>query len=138
MKDGRTPLFIACAKGHVDAARLLLEKGATVDRADKTVRRRCQSRKAKDHSSIVALLEEHQGSDHLRSFRVGGVEGVFKATCGVNRAAFSFNQPFCEKKKKRVFQPRLELVRVLGIGRTGVTRGNQPAALRSKSDSWRG
>ena len=46
-------------------------------------------------------------------------------------------EPFCEKKK-RAFQPRLELVRVLGIGRTGVTRGDHPAALRSKSDSWRG
>ena len=28
-----TPLYIACQNGHVDAARLLLEKGAEVDRA---------------------------------------------------------------------------------------------------------
>ena len=28
-----TPLLIACSKGHVDAARLLLDKGAEVDRA---------------------------------------------------------------------------------------------------------
>ena len=35
MEDGRTPLHIACENGQVDAARLLLEKGAEVDRADK-------------------------------------------------------------------------------------------------------
>jgi ankyrin repeat protein len=29
--DGTTPLFAACEKGHVDAARLLLERGAVVD-----------------------------------------------------------------------------------------------------------
>ena len=34
MKDGRTPLWTACSKGHVDAARLLLEKGAEVDKAE--------------------------------------------------------------------------------------------------------
>ena len=32
MKDGATPLYIACQNGHVDAARLLLERGAEVDR----------------------------------------------------------------------------------------------------------
>ena len=31
--QGRTPLFVACEKGHVDAAWLLLKKGAEVDRA---------------------------------------------------------------------------------------------------------
>ena len=30
---GRTPLFIACQEGQIDAARLLLDKGAEVDRA---------------------------------------------------------------------------------------------------------
>ena len=33
MKDGWTPLYVACENGHVDAARLLLDKGAEVDRA---------------------------------------------------------------------------------------------------------
>ena len=32
---GRTPLWLACQDGHVDAARLLLDKGADVNRADK-------------------------------------------------------------------------------------------------------
>ena len=31
--EGRTPLYVACTKGHIDAARLLLDKGAAVDRA---------------------------------------------------------------------------------------------------------
>ena len=30
-----TPLYIACEKGHIDVARLLLEKGANVDKAKK-------------------------------------------------------------------------------------------------------
>ena len=34
-KQGATPLYIACFNGHVDAARLLLENGAEVDRAMK-------------------------------------------------------------------------------------------------------
>ena len=43
-KDGWTPLYIACWNGHVDAARLLLDNGAEVDRADgRTVGRRCTS-----------------------------------------------------------------------------------------------
>ena len=33
--EPKTPLFIACEAGNVDAARLLLDNGATVDRADK-------------------------------------------------------------------------------------------------------
>ena len=32
--QGRTPLYAACEHGHVDAARLLLDKGAEVDRAN--------------------------------------------------------------------------------------------------------
>ena len=34
MEDGTTPLYIACENGHVDAARLLLEKGAEVESGD--------------------------------------------------------------------------------------------------------
>ena len=34
-ENGTTPLYIACENGHVDAARLLLDKGAEVDRATK-------------------------------------------------------------------------------------------------------
>ena len=37
MEEGKTPLYIACKKGHVDAARLLLDNGAEVDRAAGTV-----------------------------------------------------------------------------------------------------
>ena len=31
-KDGATPLFVACEGGHVDAVRLLLDKGSEIDR----------------------------------------------------------------------------------------------------------
>ncbi len=34
-EDSQTPLFVACGKGHVDAARRLLDEGAEVDRANK-------------------------------------------------------------------------------------------------------
>ena len=33
MNNGCTPLYVACQNGHVDAARLLLDRGAEVDRA---------------------------------------------------------------------------------------------------------
>ena len=61
-KQGATPLFITCVVGHIDLARLLLEKGAEVDRATNTARGRTPLSIAKQdgHSSIVALLEEHQ------------------------------------------------------------------------------
>ena len=32
-ENGATPLYIACDKGHVDAARLVLDNGAEIDRA---------------------------------------------------------------------------------------------------------
>ena len=42
--EGQTALYIACEKGQVDAARLLLDKGADVDRAEKDdAGRRCSS-----------------------------------------------------------------------------------------------
>ena len=58
--DGMTPLWAACAKGQVDAARLLLDRGADVDRALKDGNTPLSIAKRYRHSSIVALLEEHQ------------------------------------------------------------------------------
>ena len=57
--DGTTPLYIACMKDHIDVARLLLEKCAEVDRAAGGYTPLLVA-KALGHSSIVALLEEHQ------------------------------------------------------------------------------
>ena len=60
MKDGRTQLYITCQQGHVDAARLSLDKGAEVDRAMENGWTPLFVAKEMRHSSIVALLEEHQ------------------------------------------------------------------------------
>jgi len=54
-----TPLFLACHEGHVDAVRLLLDKGAEVNRATKNGNTPLAIAQKKGHSSIVALLEEH-------------------------------------------------------------------------------
>ena len=35
LQDGATPLWIACENGHADAARLLLDQGVDINRADK-------------------------------------------------------------------------------------------------------
>ena len=57
IEDGTMPLIIACEKGHVDAARLLLDKGAEVDRATKKGTTPLAIAEERGHSSIVALLE---------------------------------------------------------------------------------
>ena len=59
-ENGATPLYIACDKGHVDAARLLLDKGAEVDRANKWGSTPLSIAKNLRHSSIVALFEAHR------------------------------------------------------------------------------
>ena len=55
-------LYDACEKGQVDAARLLLDKGAEVDRAMKDGVTPLMIAQHQGHSSIVALLEEHSRS----------------------------------------------------------------------------
>ena len=59
-KGGFTPLYVACLKSRVDAARLLLDKGAKVNRATRNGNTPLSIAKKNGHSSIVALLEEHQ------------------------------------------------------------------------------
>ena len=54
-----TPLFVACYNGHVDAVRLLLEKGAAVDRADTQGRTPLDAAKHRRHDAVVALIEDH-------------------------------------------------------------------------------
>ena len=59
-KKGNTVLYDACEHGQVDAARLLLDNGAEVDRAAEDGRTPLFVAKSKGHSSIVAFLGEHQ------------------------------------------------------------------------------
>ena len=53
-------LFLACQKGDVDAARLLLEKGAEVDQAMNDGWTPLRIAKFQGHSAVVALLGEHR------------------------------------------------------------------------------
>ena len=55
---GRTPLLVACLQGHVDAARLLLDNGAEVDRATKKGTTPLAIAEERGHSSIVAPMME--------------------------------------------------------------------------------
>ena len=62
-KDGVTPLYVSCKNGHFDAARLLLDNGAEVDRAMETrwsTRTPLDIAKQRGHSAVVALLEAHR------------------------------------------------------------------------------
>ena len=51
---------MACYMGHVDTARLLLDKGAKVDRAKEDGETPLDIAKENGHTAVVALLEEHQ------------------------------------------------------------------------------
>ena len=62
--NGDTALLVACACGRVDAARLLLERGADVTRAAVSGPERGMDAlavaKYAKQAAVVALLEEHQ------------------------------------------------------------------------------
>ena len=49
----------SCHQGHVDAARLMLDNGAEVDRAMEDGKTPLDIAKSKGHNAVVALLEEH-------------------------------------------------------------------------------
>ena len=58
LRDGATPLCIACQEGHVDAARLLLDKGAEVDRAKEGGFTPLYIACENDHVGVARLLLE--------------------------------------------------------------------------------
>ena len=67
-ENGATPLYIACDKGHVDAARLLLDKGAEVDRADEDGRTPLFVACFKGHVGAARLLLD-KGADVNRAVK---------------------------------------------------------------------
>ena len=58
--NGVTPLYAACQNGHVDAARLLLARGADIEAKTAWNDTPLDIAKREGHKAVVALLEEHQ------------------------------------------------------------------------------
>ena len=56
----RTPLYAACYNRHVDAARLLLARGADIEAKTAWNDTSLDIAKREGHKAVVALLEEHQ------------------------------------------------------------------------------
>ena len=77
MQDGATPLLIACENGHVDAARLLLDKGVDINRADKYGATPLLAACSKGHVDAVRLLLD-EGAEVDRSTE-GGQTPLFIA-----------------------------------------------------------
>ena len=59
--DGRTPLYVACESGHLDAARACVDSGAGVDLAD--VHGATPLMVACQHGIAVATLLLDSGAD---------------------------------------------------------------------------
>ena len=57
------PLWIACQNGHVDVARLLLDKGADVNRANKNGWTPLSIACSKGHVDAVRLLLDKKGAE---------------------------------------------------------------------------
>merc|ERR1711871_1649039 len=55
-QEGQTPLFDACQGGHVDVVRLLLEKGAAVDRTFRTGATPLYIACSNGHVAVATLL----------------------------------------------------------------------------------
>ena len=55
-----SPLYIACKNGHVDAARLLLARGADIEANTAWNDTSLDIAKREGHKAVVVLLEEHQ------------------------------------------------------------------------------
>ena len=59
-RDGDTSLILACHNGHVDAARLLLARGADIEAKTAWNDTSLDIAKREGHKAVVALLAEHQ------------------------------------------------------------------------------
>ena len=77
LQDGATPLWIACENGHADAARLLLNQGVDINRADKYGATPLLAACSKGHVDAVRLLLD-EGAEVDRSTE-GGQTPLFIA-----------------------------------------------------------
>ena len=63
IKDGTTPLFIACVNGHVDIVRLLLaRKEIQINQATEDGWTPSKIAQYYKHTAIVSLLQQYSGS----------------------------------------------------------------------------
>ena len=112
-EKGRTPLWIACLKGHVEVARLLLEKGAEVDRVSKKgvtpLLIACQqghvdtARLLLDKGAKVDRAEKEGATPLYIACRKGHVEAVrllLDNGAEVDRAKENGETPLCVAKRK--------------------------------------
>mgnify|MGYP001380343762 CR=1 FL=1 len=77
LQDGATALWIACENGHADAARLLLDQGVDINRADKYGATPLLAACSKGHVDAVRLLLD-EGAEVDRSTE-GGQTPLFIA-----------------------------------------------------------
>ena len=77
LQDGATPLWITCENGHADAARLLLNQGVDINRADKYGATPLLAACSKGHVDAVRLLLD-EGAEVDRSTE-GGQTPLFIA-----------------------------------------------------------
>ena len=55
--DGKTPLHVACMKGHIDVVKALIENGADVNIKDGDIKTGLDIAREKNHLEITELLE---------------------------------------------------------------------------------
>ena len=70
---GLTPLYIACQNGHESTARLLLDKGASIDLADEDGTTPLFMASQEGHEAVVQLLLERAIAYLLQDVRIASL-----------------------------------------------------------------
>ncbi|EPQ30950.1 uncharacterized protein PFL1_01139 [Pseudozyma flocculosa PF-1] len=97
--DRRTPLHLACIKGHEDVARQLLDLGATIDAPDREGNTALHCASAWGHLSLVQLLIE-RGCSFATQNQDGFTAADFAFTHSVKAALEAFGRAQFEARKR--------------------------------------